>query len=158
MSGLLESGGYDVIHFSGHGAFMEPAENSCLFVRGNAHGEDVIDTLTANELNILVERSRIKFVYLSCCQGAQIGATDKLITGEFLGIVPSLLVGGVPSVLSMRWPLNDQTAVLLAISFYSELFKGRGIELALFRARKQVQAKMPNDYNWLSPVLVVQGD
>ncbi len=158
MSGLLESGGYDVIHFSGHGAFMETAENSCLFVQGNANGEDVIDTLTANELNILVERSRIKFVYLSCCQGAQIGATDKLITGEFLGIVPSLLVGGVPSVLSMRWPLNDQTAVLLAISFYSELFKGRGIELALFRARKQVQAKMPNDYNWLSPVLVVQGD
>lgn len=118
----------------------------------------MIDTLTANELHALVERTRIRFVYLSCCQGAVVGATEALLSGEFLGIVPSLLVGGVPSVLSMRWPLNDEMAVLLATSFYGELFKGRGIEVALFRARKLIQARMPNDYNWLSPVLVVQGD
>ena len=158
MAELLESGNYDVVHFSGHGVFLDPAENSCLFFRKERNESGVIDTLTANELHALVERTRIRFVYLSCCQGAVVGATEALLSGEFLGIVPSLLVGGVPSVLSMRWPLNDEMAVLLATSFYGELFKGRGIEVALFRARKLIQARMPNDYNWLSPVLVVQGD
>jgi len=114
--------------------------------------------LSANELNNLVERSRLGFIYLSCCQGAMTGTTDLLFNNDFLGIAHSLLVGGVPTVLSMRWPLNDEMAVLLASSYYAELFKGVGPEIALFRARKQVQARMPSDYNWLSPVLVVQGN
>lgn len=160
MIELLEQDYYDVLHFSGHGFYADSPENSCLFFcpEENRAGESMIGALSANELNNLVEHTRLKFLYLSCCQGAMTSTTDFLFNNDFLGIAHSLLVGGIPSVLSMRWPLSDDMAVLLATSFYNELLKGQGLETALFRARKHVQARMPNDYNWLSPVLVIQGD
>jgi uncharacterized protein len=161
MADLLQNGHYDVVHFSGHGMFSESPEDSCLFFwryAGGQQSNNEIDSLTANELNVMVEGTNVKFVYLSCCQGATVGGADELLNNDFLGIAHSLLVGGVPSVLSMRWPLNDDMAVLLASSFYKQIFRGEGLERSLFRARKYAQSRMPNDYNWLSPVLVVQGD
>ena len=158
MADLLENGNYDVVHYSGHGIFLEKSESSCLFFRRAEGQQSPIEMLTATELNRLVERSPIKFFYLSCCQGAVVGSSEHLLSSEFLGIAPSLLIAGAPAVLSMRWPLNDEMAVLLATCFYVELIKGQSIDVALFRARKQVQAKMPNDYNWLSPVLIIQGE
>lgn len=161
MSRLIQRGNYDVIHYSGHGIYSESPENSCLFFwkkpGGNVQG-NIIDMLTANQLNVLVNRTNTKFIYLSCCQGAMVGAPEQLFDNDFLGIAHSLLLGGVPSVLSMRWPLRDDTAVLLASTFYSELLTGGGFEKALLRARRHIQAVRPSDYNWLSPVLVIQGD
>jgi CHAT domain len=158
MINLLLQDNYDLIHFSGHGFYTDAPESSCLFFWNEGGANQRIGFLSANELNNLVEQTRLKFIYLSCCQGAVTATTDFLFNNDFLGIAHSLLVGGVPSVLSMRWPLNDDMAVLLASSFYTELLRGTGLEVALFRARKQVQARMPNDFNWLSPVLVIQSD
>jgi CHAT domain-containing protein len=92
------------------------------------------------------------------CQGGTTGTVDQLLSNDFLGISHSLIVGGVPAVIVMRWPLSDDAAVLLASSFYKELFAVAGLELALFRARRRVQSKKPNDYNWLSPMLIMQSD
>ena len=61
-------------------------------------------------------------------------------------------------MLAMRWPLADDMAISLALSFYEELFKGEGTEVALLHARKKVKNINPNDYTWLSPILVMQGD
>lgn len=161
MAELLQYGRYDVVHFSGHGMYSDSPESSCLFFwkkPGGKHAGNEIESLTANELNVLVEGTGVRFVYLSCCQGAVVGAADQLLSNDFLGIAHSLLVGGVPSILSMRWPLSDDMAILLASSFYRQLFRGGGIEKSLFKARRQAQSRMPNDYNWLSPVLIVQGD
>jgi hypothetical protein len=161
MADLLQCGEYDIVHYSGHALYSESPESSCLFFWSEPGGKkagNTIEALSANQLNVLVERSKIRFIYLSCCQGAMVGSPDQLMNNDFLGIAHSLLVGGIPSVLSMRWPLNDEMAILLASSFYKELFNGQGVEIALFRARKQVQGRLPNDFNWLSPVLVVQAN
>ena len=106
----------------------------------------------------MVERTKIRFIYLSCCQGGTAGTVDQLLSNDFLGIGHSLIVGGVPAIVAMRWPLSDDMTVLLASSFYKELFNGMGLELALFRARRRVQSKNPKDFNWLSPMLIMQGD
>jgi CHAT domain-containing protein len=161
MAELLEQGEYDAIHYAGHGFHSESPEESCLFFWEEPKGKQVqnaVKCLSANELNNLVVRARTKFVYLSCCQGAAVGVPAQLLKNDFLGIAHSLLLGGVPAVLSMRWPLSDDMAVVLALSFYKELLNGQGFETALLRARRQVQSRMPNDFNWLSPVLIMQGD
>lgn len=158
---LLQYGDYDIVHYSGHGLFSESPEDSCLFFwkrQGGKSRQNSIETISATELNTLVEGSKLKFIYLSCCQGAMVGTVDQLLYNDFLGITHSLLVGGVPAVLAMRWPLGDEMAILLASSFYRELFAGRGIEMSLFRARRRVQSKNTNDYTWLSPILVVQSN
>jgi CHAT domain-containing protein len=157
----LQGGDYDIIHYSGHGLFCETPENSSLFFwekYNDENGRDCISAISATELNTLVERTKIKFIYLSCCQGAMVGPIEKLLNNDFLGISHSLLVSGVPAVMAMRWPLSDEMAILLADSFYKELFKGNGLEVALYCARKRVQSKAPNDYTWLSPILIVQDD
>jgi CHAT domain-containing protein len=161
MVDLLQFGEYDIIHYSGHGFFSDSPENSCLFfweTPGGARVTNRIATLSATELNTLVERTKTRFIYLSCCQGGTAGGVEHLLSNDFLGISHSLVVAGIPAVLAMRWPLSDEMAVLLATSLYRELFQGHSLELSLFRARRRLQAKNPNDYNWLSPMLIVQGE
>lgn len=161
ISTLIRYGKYDLIHFSGHGMYSDSPESSCLFFWKKPGGKSVnnsIQMLTASQLNELVSKTRTKFIYLSCCHGAMIGSSDQLLVNDFLGITHSLLMGGIPSILSMRWALDDEMAIHLAKSFYKELFSGVGIEISLLRARRQVQAAKPYDYNWLSPILVMQGN
>jgi hypothetical protein len=161
MTELLQYGEHDMIHYSGHGFFAESPDSSCLFFwekPGGKSQDNRITTISATELNTMVERTKIRFIYLSCCQGGTTGSAEHLLYNDFLGISHSLIVGGIPAVLAMRWPLTDDMAVLLASSFYKELFTGSGLELALFRARRRVQSKNPNDFNWLSPMLIMQGD
>ena len=77
MVELLQYGEYDVVHYSGHGFFAESSEDSCLFFweqPGGISANNKIVTLSANELNALVERTKIRFMYLSCCQGGTAGA------------------------------------------------------------------------------------
>lgn len=157
MKELLKSNKYDVVHYSGHAMYCENPENSSMFFCQAGRSPSVVaEKLTTNQLNYAVRNTRLKLFYLSCCEGAKAGTSDALLNNNFLGIANALLIGGVPSVLSMRWPLNDTTAIHLARLFYRELLSGSPMELALSRARRQLESSHPEDYSWLSPVLVVQ--
>jgi hypothetical protein len=155
MSDCLKHGGYHLVHFSGHGIYADSPEDSCLLFRGP---NNTIERLTANRLNALLQRSKVRFFYLSCCEGAATGMPDQLLSSDFLGITDALIIAGVPSVIAMRWPVNDRAATRLAVSLYRELMSGNGLELSLLRARREVQNQDPGDYTWLSPILVIQGD
>jgi CHAT domain-containing protein len=157
MEELLRNGNYDIVHYSGHSIFSDMSDTSSLFF-WDSEKKDHIEKITATALNIYVERSNIKFFYLSCCQGAVMQIGDQTIFNDIHGFTHSLLVAGIPSILAMRWPLSDQMAKILAPTFYKELFSGKGLDHALLYARKQVQNKNINDVTWLSPILVVQGD
>jgi hypothetical protein len=157
MADILRRGKYDVIHFSGHAMYSEVPESSSLFFwRKTPEPKTSIGMLTTNQLNFYVEGTNLKFFYLSCCQGAMAGTAEHLLNNDFLGITHALLAAGVPSVMAMRWPLNDEMAPLLASSFYEDLFNGKGLELSLFHARRHLQSSRPNDHSWLSPILVIQ--
>ena len=157
MKDLLKSNKYDLVHYSGHAMYCENPENSSLFFRHSNLSTPVVpERLTTNQLNYAVRGTRLKLFYLSCCEGAKAGSSETLLNNSFLGIAHALLIGGVPSVLSMRWPLNDATAIRLARLFYRELLNGTRVEVALSRARLQLESSNPDDYSWLSPVLVVQ--
>ncbi|MDR3403469.1 MAG: CHAT domain-containing protein [Chthoniobacter sp.] len=153
----LEEGEMDMLHYSGHGFYVsQNAERSSLFFRRPHDGG--IDAVTANDLHAAVDRSTLRFVYLSCCQGGENAPHQPGMQSDFMGIAHSILSGGVPSVLAMRWPVKDGAAATLALEFYKELLSDCGIELALMRARKVVHAKDLTDHTWLSPILVVQGN
>ena len=157
MTALLKSNKYDLVHFSGHAMYCDNPEDSSLFFRqSNLSSPGVAERMTTNQLNYAVRGTRLKLFYLSCCEGAKSGPSQTRLNNNFLGIAHALLIGGVSSVLSMRWPLNDATAIRLARLLYRELLSGVRLELALSRARRSLESSSPDDYSWLSPVLIVQ--
>jgi CHAT domain-containing protein len=101
----------------------------------------------------LVEKSDIRFFYLSCCQGTATAAQNQLLDDDFLGITDALIQAGVPSALGFRWPVSDQGAVELAVGFYDTLARDGRLDVALLEARKKIDR---DDLTWLSPVLIAQ--
>ncbi|MGE5661165.1 MAG: CHAT domain-containing protein [Ignavibacteriales bacterium] len=154
---------YDIIHYNGHGYYEEGKQgentNSSIFLRKNRDSEDKIVAIRRDQLRrILGGRSRLKFVYLSCCQGAKLDQDFRMVSNNFVGLLDAIAFAGVPNVLGMRWPISPADAKSLAKNFYKALFLDddhNTIEAALVKARAETL-----DYNdqsvWCSPVLVKQ--
>ena len=127
----LKTGGYDLLHYSGHASHdgAQPDSNA-LFLResidnGTPHA------LTAGELKSLLENSMLRFAYFSCCAGAIQADESDLSHHDFLGIVDAAVQAGLPSVLGMRWPVSDKSARLLARAFYASLLPSGELDSAL---------------------------
>lgn len=153
---LISSSNYDLIHYAGHGVLNdENTELSSLFFWKSGR-ESEIKAMTANDLKDLVKDTKVRFFYLSCCEGSASGHEHRLLRGDFLGIMDSLIVAKVPAILGIRWPLSDQMAPVLAESFYGNLFETGRIDMALYRARCEVARRNKDDMTWASPILVLQ--
>lgn len=153
---LLTEGGYHLVHYAGHGYYDpdDPA-NSALFFWQDERRQ-AVRPLRASELKNRVKDTPVRFVYLSCCQGAQAGAATDLLASDFLGVMDALLVAQAPAVLGMRWPVSDDVAPILAEAFYQALMRGDDLDLALLRARRAAADHDETDPSWAAPILVVQ--
>lgn len=157
VSEELQSGQHHLFHYCGHGFFdaVRP-EKSCLFFWDAGPGS-AKRQMTASELKLLIQDSDLRFAYFSCCEGAAQAGAAELLDNDFLGIVDASLEAGLPAVLGMRWPLNDESALVLARAFYEALFPAGALDTALLRARQAIARRDREDITWVSPILVVQG-
>jgi CHAT domain-containing protein len=75
---------------------------------------------------------------------------------DFLGVSDALIRAGLPAALGLRWPVQDDSARLLAETFYKTLFVPDlpGLAQALFIARSELASRDRKDPTWLSPILV----
>lgn len=112
--------------------------------------------MKASELGTLLSRADVRFVYLSCCQGAATGSPANLLDDDFLGIAEAVIQEGVPAVLGYRWPVSDGGALTLAKAFYRSLAEKHELDVALLDARHAVATTDRNDITWLSPILIMQ--
>jgi hypothetical protein len=125
MGQLLERGHYHLVHFSGHGFYGDSPDDSCLLFPTSNGG---VERLTAGRLNELTHRSPVRFFYLSCCEGAVAATPEEALSSDFLGITDALLTSGLPTIIAMRWPIDDRSAKTLAGAFYRELLAGCSVE------------------------------
>ena len=147
---------YDIIHYAGHGFYNaeSPEEsNLCFWAKKNKQGGVV--PMQATELKILLGQSEARLVYLSSCYGMATGGNAALLDDDFLGLADAVAQAGVPSVLGFRWPVSDEGARRLALSFYESLLEQGSPEIALWSARCELAIDR-NDTTWLSPILVHQ--
>ena len=154
---------YDIIHYNGHGYYEEGKQgentNSCIFIRKNKGSNDKIVAIRRDKLRtILGGRTRLKFVYLSSCQGGKSDQDFRMVSNNFVGLLDAIAFAGIPNVLGMRWSISPVDSKSLARNFYRALFLDddhNTIEAALTKARAETL-----DYNdqsvWCSPVLVKQ--
>lgn len=142
----LSSGGVDVLHFVGHGAFDEREKAGSLFLldaRGRALAVD-----TDRVLRLLSGRG-LKLVFLNACETGRGGRTDFL-----RGVAPALLAGGVPAVLANQYKVLDSSATAFARHLYWGLARGHTLGAAAREARVAVSyAKGAEPMDWAVPVL-----
>ena len=155
---ILENEEFDVIHYNGHGYFnKEDPERSFIAFWEKEDSKGNVMALTTNDLYSALNRSKkLKLVYLSCCEGGEIGSSYQKTYNNFLGLIEPVINAGVPNVIAMRWPRPVHYAKNLASNFYTALFLKDDfgtIESAMSRARLLALKEPPA---WCCPILVKQ--
>ena len=145
---LKEQGGWDIIHFSGHGLAaglaLEKSDGSS-------------DVVTSDELLDLLRpgRARLKWVTLSAClsaartvdqtlrwlglkpkQSDPTGATDNPSNGKLGAVARELVREFGCAVIAMRFPVDDEFAIRLGEKLYESVLEDelpltRSLQLAL---------------------------
>jgi hypothetical protein len=146
-----EEGGYHLLHYAGHGFFQEAdADINC----GLVFEDDQINLV---ELKASLQRSSLRFIYFNSCKsGQQSSRTNDSI---FLGNARTSLIGGVPSVLVMRWSIYDHSAKMMAEHFYESFCKNGYPEFAIQECKRFTREKLykkdKNDISWAAPMLII---
>jgi DNA-binding NarL/FixJ family response regulator len=152
----LENGAYHIVHYAGHGEFVEHrTQDHRLLFRGK---RDVSrpDSMPATRLKSLWRKKPPSLFYMSCCRGSATGSRRDLFNNDLLGLTDAAISAGVPSVIGFRWPVSDTGAQHLSTAFYEALLQTGRPDHALCTARSVVYRNHRDDPAWLSAVLVMQ--
>ncbi|MGA9996950.1 MAG: CHAT domain-containing protein [Pyrinomonadaceae bacterium] len=118
--GLILDGGFDVVHYAGHGYFDEknPSHGGWVF------GEKC--TLSARE--IFRARKVPRLVFANACFSAVVNKGEPLTAEEMnrslAGIAEAFFERGVRNYIGAGWPVQDDLAVTFARAFYLYVLTG----------------------------------
>ncbi|NRF65442.1 CHAT domain-containing protein [Aquincola sp. S2] len=137
-----EGDSYDVVHFDGHGTFMQQQQLGalCFEQSDDGSGDSKTDLVPADQLGNLLAQHKIPLVVLEACRSAEM----KSIV--FRSVAPRLIQAGVGSVLSMGHAVHVQAATILLDRFYRELVRGTTIGHAVAQGRS---ALVSSPTRWL---------
>ncbi len=139
---------YHVLHFVGHGAFDEQAQDGVLLfedLEGKGH------PVSGESLGVLLhDHESLRLVVLNACEGARTSSTDP-----FAGTAQSLVRKGIPAVIAMQFEISDVAAITLANEFYSAVADGYPVDAAISEARKAIFTRV-NAVEWATPVLYMR--
>jgi CHAT domain-containing protein len=139
LQALLE-GGYDLVHYTGHGDFDEVDGTRAGWVFEGG-------LLTSRELELLTTAPRL-VVANACLSGLTSrarGATTQRASRREAGLLPSLadefFRRGVRDYVGTAWEVDDEGAVLFAKEFYEALLAQETIGSAMQRARNTLRGE-----------------
>lgn len=143
----LISGGFEIVHGSGHGAFLDGQGYISLNLPDGAPDwvdEQVMGRFVANCRSL-------KLAVLNVCSS---GRVDE--GRGFQGLAPQLVRDGVPAVIAMQYPLSDDAAMTFAEEFYRRLCVGENagrVDVAVSYARNMLAILYPGDRCLCAPVV-----
>lgn len=148
----LRSGSFHAIHFLGHGGTDKASKKEGLYLEDEEKNDLFIN---GEELALLLRGfTTLRFVFLNACQYTIQG--DVGDPSPFSRLSCSLLLSGIPAVITTQFPIKDKAAVLLSKTFYNCLARGEPIDMALAEARQAVYMKNPIGLDWAAPVLYLR--
>jgi|GEM_PF-1396604 len=139
-----------ILHFSGHGyntaqgLVWEGADGNTKRkdapTAENPH-QKVADPLDASAFaDLLREQPQLRLLVLSACRSAERGTG-----GAFESVAEGLISRGVaPAVVAMQDSILDESGILFARHFYTNLSLGKAVEVALAEARREMEASGPD--------------
>lgn len=164
LADTLASRSYQVVHFIGHGDFVEDEDEE-----GTWQGRLRFNSPSGGEEWVAQERLQALFgayaattrlVVLNACRGGVIGERRAMQPGRgFVGLVPALLKAGVAAVVAMQHEVHDDMAIQFAESFYKRLSRGQWaghVDLAVALARNDCFVTNPSDWAFAALVLYLR--
>lgn len=149
---VLESGGYDIIHYAGHALYdAEQPDQSGLLL-------DREELCFAQKIQRLLRGNPL--VFLNACEsGLGNGSTDPLppethyVGDPKEGLASAFVYGGALACVATMWPVGDVEASSFAVAFYAEVLAGRPLGWAMLNARAEARRQHPDDPSWAAFVL-----
>jgi len=123
--GLILEGGFDVVHYAGHGTFDEknPSRGGWVF-GANSY-------LTARE--IFRARRVPRLIFANACFSAVVNKNRQLGAAEMnrhlAGIAEAFFERGVQNYIGAGWPVQDDLAVNFATTFYERTLTGQTLDV-----------------------------
>jgi 8-oxo-dGTP pyrophosphatase MutT (NUDIX family) len=139
---LREGVPYQIFHFMGHAAYDERTEIGMLAFEDSRSGNTlpVSGEALAREL---AEEHGIRLVVLNT--GVRVERQD--VVGN---IATSIIARGLPAVVSMQFPISEETSRTFATEFYQSIAEGYPVEAGVASARR---ALFSTNMEWVTPVL-----
>lgn len=138
---------YHVFHFMGHGGYDRKRKRCVLIFKGDNNRGIAVD---GEQLRIALSDS-VRLVFLNACETARIPEKNP-----FEAIPTELLLGGIPAVLSMQFPISDNAAIEFCKNFYGRLAKGDPIDQSVRNGRQRIRLKSGISAEWGTIVLFMR--
>jgi hypothetical protein len=148
LNAKLRTGGYHVIHFIGHGDFVQGMGEGALVFETEQGFADIVSA--DRFAGVLRSRETIRLIVLNSCEGARSSVDDP-----FSGVAASLIERGFPAVIGMQFEISDAAAIKFAKYFYAVLAEGEPVDRAVAEARLAMFASR-DDVEWATPVLFMR--
>ena len=142
-----------VLHLAGHAGVHNGQPVLQLATDGG--GDDGDGLIAADRLADWLRDSSVRFVYLSCCEGAASSAERDAVTAWRQSLCRSLLDAGVPEVLAFLWPIGDTDALGFTRTFYDSFVPRFDAVGALAAARRRCTLDQPL---WAASLLARRAD
>lgn len=147
----LSLGNYDVIHYAGHAGFdaLRPHLSYLLLTSG--------EQFRAERVQRLLEGHPV--VFLNACESTRAAPqVTGLPTGSTVaqaqGLGSAFVYGGAQACVGSLWPVFDDTAAKLAITFYEQLIaKRQRVGEALREARRRSHDDKSDTITWAAYAL-----
>ncbi|HEX5717282.1 MAG TPA: CHAT domain-containing protein [Thermoanaerobaculia bacterium] len=141
---LMEKGGFQLLHFFGHGLSRNGVSALVLETeQGRVHPVD--EKLLAE---VFLGVRGLRLVTLMACHGGAPSSGDP-----FSGLAGRLVQRGVPSVIAMRRAVRIDSAHRFTRHLYRHIAQTGRADAAVNEARQQLYLAEPRGIDWSSPVL-----
>lgn len=155
---LLRRGGFDLLHFAGHGAADARAieDARILLAAGRRDGEELQEYLSATNVSANAAWTRKgevgPVVVLNACEVGQVGTQLSTVGG----FAKAFLDAGASAFVSCLWSVRDEPSRIFVEALYDELLKGATVAAASAHAR--AVARDAGDETWLAYVVYARPD
>jgi hypothetical protein len=121
LRALLRDGGYDIVHFAGHGIFQsrDPETSAWILSDGELWSLEIRNTLAGHDAPPWL-------VYANACEaGMDAGGPVPMYQGNVFGLATAFINQGVAAYIGPLWPIDDLMAQHIARDFYHHLLRER---------------------------------
>ncbi len=145
-----------VLHFMGHGGSVPGQAERVLFLETeNGDAEPVRGTDLVNKL---AGCRTLELVVLNACDSAALPESASGAAGfePFAGVANTLVLGGLPAVIAMQFPISNEAAIAFSRAFYEHFAAGDPVDAAVAEGRQAVHSAAPASFEWATPVLFLR--
>lgn len=134
----------DVVHFVGHAHYDRSEQQGYLFLEDEAGARA---RWGAEDAARFFRRYGTNLMVLNACDTAN---------GAWAGLAPALVRTGIPAVVAMQWPIEDEAAIRFTQLFYRALALGHTIDECVAEGRLSCGGVQSDPNDWAAPVLFLR--